>query len=120
MALNIEALMVMLVDCDERIANIKYQSQRTHCSSKLKENGENGIKLVKVEKMIIIALTKVGNNAIFPRLLVKYDDLMRESYQLADDRVQEGIKEDLYLKYCADSLEQRKYIKTLCDYGMTR
>ncbi len=115
-----EILMKGVERCDERIANIKYHIQRTNCSSKLKENGENGIKMIKVEKMIIIALTKDGNNALFPRLLIKYDDLMRESYQLADDRVQEGVKEDLYLKYCDESLKQRNYIKVMCDYGMTR
>ncbi len=88
--------------------------------SHIKLNAENALKLVRVEKMIYVALTRNGNNALFPRLLAKYDELMRESYQLAEDRVQEGLKEDSYLNYCADSLGQRNYIKAMCDYGMSR
>lgn len=146
MALTMEQVLVCLKDCDERIARLTdglrrieikefiflkmlrmAQSEEEHkiCDtlkndSLLKLNAENGIKLIKVEKMIYSALTKVGNNDIFPRLLAKYDELMRESYELGNDRVQEGLKEDSYLKYCADSLGQRDYIKAMCDYGMNR
>ena len=146
MAFYMESILVCLEDCDKRIARITdglHQIERKEfiylqmlrmaqskeeqkiCDSLkndslLKLNAVNGIKLIKVEKMIYTALTKVGNNALFPRLLVKYDELMRESYQLADDRVQEGLPEDSYLKYCADSLGQRNYIKAMCDYGMAR
>jgi len=141
-----EAILGCLEDCDKRIARLtdglnhierkefiflqmlrlaQSEEENKICDSlkndpNLKLNAENGLKLVRVEKMIYVALTKKGNNAIFPILLVKYDDLMRESYQLGEDRVQEGLKEDSYLNYCADSLGQRNYIKALCDYGMAR
>jgi hypothetical protein len=70
--------------------------------------------------LIYTSLTQEGNNALFPRLLAKYDELMRESYELISDRVQEGLAEDLYLQYCKKTLGQRDYIKAMCDYGMTR
>lgn len=146
MAFDMEAVMVCLENCDKRIAKAQSEilawekntnvllrmeqfantehelsiCEKLRPELSIKRNWENNLKLIRVEKLIYISLTQSGNNALFPRLLARYDELMRESYDLVSDRVQEGLQEDLYLKYCKLTLGQRDYIKAMCDYGMTR
>lgn len=147
MAFSIESTIPMcLEDCDRRIAQAESQivawdrneyvlsqmERLAHTKEEeglcdklrpelaVKQNWENNLKLIRVEKLIYTSLTHYGNNALFPRLLAKYDELMRESYELVGDRVQDGLKEQLYLHYCSKSLKQREYIKAMCDYGMAR
>jgi hypothetical protein len=146
MAFTQAKLSQMMENCDERIASVQLRLDKMTtygkvlglCSGlydkaedkavfnmkdkemyKLK-NMENNIKLIQVERMIYIALSK-PNNAIFPRLRAKYDDYIRISYELSDSMVQtEGIEEQEYLEYCKNSLAQRDYIHKLCHYGEYR
>ena len=123
----------MIASCDERISSVqeKLDSWRmygnvlnlveldmeTKYDEKMKSY-ENNIKLIQTEKMIYIALTKNGNNALFPKLLSKYDELMGLSYDISGNMVITGlVEEGDYLEYCSASLAQREYIRKLCFYG---
>lgn len=82
------------------------------------KNYENNIKLVKVEKLIYQSFLKTNNKAIFPKLLAKYDELMGISYDISGNLVMTGMeKEGDHLDFCKLSLEQRKFIEMLCNYG---
>jgi hypothetical protein len=85
------------------------------------KNYENSIKLIQTEKLIYLALSKLGNGALFPKLLAKYDELMGVSYDLSGNMVNTGInQEGDHLTYCKQSLDQREYIRKLCLYGEKR
>ena len=85
------------------------------------QNYENNIKLVQTEKLIYNALLKRNNNALFPKLLAKYDELMGVSYDLSGNMVLTGLNaEGDHLEYCSQSLAQREYIRKLCLYGERR
>ena len=85
------------------------------------KNYENNIKLVKVEKLIYQSFLKTNNKAIFPKLLAKYDELMGISYDISGNLVMTGMeKEGDHLDFCKLSLEQRKFIEILCNYGERR
>jgi len=81
------------------------------------KNMENSILCLKTEKLIYIAhRANNPNKTIFPLLLAKYDDLMNVSYDISGNMVRNGlIPEVEYLNYCKESLEQREYIRKLCD-----
>ena len=83
------------------------------------KNYENGIKLVKVEKMIYNAMkTKTSRKDIFKHLLAKYDELMLVSYDISGNLVaNELTKEGEYLAYCKESLNQREFIRKMCCVG---
>lgn len=85
------------------------------------QNYENNIKLIKVEKMVYQNLLKTNNKAIFSKLLAKYDELMGVSYDISGNLVMLGSeKEGDHLQFCKDSLEQRKFLEILCNYGERR
>jgi hypothetical protein len=103
-----------IANCDERIKEIQESFDKS-------EYKTFSISIVRIEKMIYISLIKDGNHALFPKLLSKYENLMRESYEIMDDRVQKGLTEEGdYLYICKESLGQLEYIKKLCFYGMNR
>ncbi len=146
MAFTQAKLSQMMENCDERIASVQLRLDKMTtygkvlglCSGlydkaedksvfnmkdkemyKLK-NMENNIKLIQIEKMIYIALSK-PNNAIFSKLRDKYDDCIRISYDISGNMVKtEGIEEQEYLEYCKNSLGQRDFIHKLCRYGESR
>lgn len=85
------------------------------------QNYENNIKLIKVEKLIYQSLLKTNNQAIFPKLLAKYDELMGVSYDISGNLVMTGMEQEAsHIDFCKISLEQRKYIEVLCNYGERR
>ncbi len=109
----------IIAECDEKIKWI--QNSIVDRSLSDKKFGENAIKSIQIEKLMYVSLTKVGNNALFPKLLAKYDELVMESYQIVDDRVQEGNSEEgYYLRLCEMSLKKREHLKQVCDCGMHR
>lgn len=119
MNLTTEFINKVLISCDQRINKMEKDKETIACAGRIKYY-ENAIKLVQVEKLIYKALLK-NNNAIFPRLLNKYDELMGLSYDMSGNMVLSGIyKEGEYLAYCNKSLEQREYISNVCVYGERR
>ena len=79
-----------------------------------------GIQLVKVEKLIYKSLGKSRIGVIFQKLFQKYSDLMAESYEISENMVQLGSKEQTHIEYCSSSLKQRDYIEQLCSLGSKR
>jgi hypothetical protein len=134
--MNTEVIAKCIASCDERIASVqdKLSSWKVYgkvlnlvdleMETKYQEkiqNYENNIKLIQTEKIIYTALLKAGNNALFPKLLSKYDELMGVSYDLSGNMVLTGLNaEGDYLEYCNQSLAQREYIRKLCLYGERR
>ncbi len=127
----------MCNSCDERIAKVQAkidawnpyftmmnlllpnESTEKHRGRQDKiKNYENNINLIKVEKLIYQTLIKPNNNKLFPLLLQKYESYMTESYALGEEMVKVGeMEEGDYIKYSKESLDQHKYIKTLCSIG---
>jgi len=134
--MNTEVIAKCIASCDERIisAQDKLISWKVYgkvlnlvdleMEMKYQEkiqNYENNIKLIQTEKIIYNALLKAGSNALFPRLLAKYDELMGVSYDLSGNMVLTGLNaEGYHLEYCNQSLAQREYIRKLCLYGERR
>ena len=134
--MNTEVIAKCIASCDERIASVKDKlsswkvygkvlnlvdlEMETKYQEKI-QNYENNIKLIQTEKIIYNALLKAGNNALFPKFLAKYDELMGVSYDLSGNMVLTGLNaEGDYLEYCNQSLAQREYIRKLCLYGERR
>jgi hypothetical protein len=119
-------LFYMIERCDERIAEYVEKSKGKEFESShlliqlLKENIKNNIQRIKIEKMIYVALTKVGNNAIFPRLMAKYDELYHEYLENLNQLVLNGAQEGYYLSLCAESLERRNIFKEDCEWAASR
>ena len=109
-------VLVWIEDCDKSIAFIQ---GLTPSSSREKENTDQALKLIRLEKTIYTALTK-DNNAIFPLLLSKFDDTARVSHEQAAEWLGNGLGVDRYLNYCDEAGSKRKFIKEICDYGMAR
>jgi len=123
---------MFLSSCDERIASIQKRLDSWRLYGKMLslvdleietkyqdkvENYENNIKLVQVERLMYVALSK-NNRAIFPKLLSKYDELMEKSFDLSSKMVITGEnQEGEHLEYCKGSLEQREYIRKVCFIG---
>ena len=83
------------------------------------KNLENNLQLVKVEKLIIKALSNTNSKRdIFKALLKKYDDLMCLSYDISGNLVETGlVLEGEYIDYCKSSLDQREFIRDMCSRG---
>ena len=133
-----EILFTVVASCDERIASIKEKIDfrivkeqmlrllcPTHTSPTPKDyesmkNLENNVALVKIEKLIYLTLSKLGNKIMLHLLLEKYASLMTLSYENSSNMVQLGCIDEIeHLDYCKNSLCQHKYIKTLCERGIT-
>lgn len=134
--MNTSTINSCLTSCDERINSVEKKlnswkvygkvlnlvdlDMETKYDDKIK-NYEISIKLIQTEKLIYKCLLKGGNNALFPRLLEKYDDLMTSTYETTGGMVNTGlIKEGEHLEYCKESLNQREYIRKLCLFGEKR
>ena len=76
---------------------------------------------IKTEKLIYTSILNPNTNKeIYKMLLAKYDELMRETYDLGGELVREDIwGEGNYVGYCKGSLDYRKYIWEVCsiEYG---
>jgi hypothetical protein len=78
---------------------------------------ENAISLIKVEKLIYNALSKTDKN-IFAILLTKYDTLMCDSQEFVRIMSESNeAPENIYLEFCNKTLDQRNFIKMVCDKG---
>ena len=118
-----------IASCDERINSIQEHGKllRTPDFSiepkyqNVINRNENSMKLVQVEKMIYKAVANKNTpRQLFSKLLSKYDDLLRISYDLSNNMVIDGLMtEGNYLEFCKNSLDQREYIKDACLYGET-
>lgn len=81
------------------------------------DNYDNNIKIINIEKLIYKAFEK-KNSIIFQKLSHKYDELINQSIENLKEMVKyDKDKESYYLEYCKEKLEQREYIKKLCQYG---
>ena len=80
---------------------------------------ENNLKLVKIEKMIYLALINPSSKEeISKSFLAKYDELICVSYDISGNMVQNGIEmEGEYLDYYKTSLDQREFIRKICCVG---
>ena len=98
---------------DREIFDLKLQEQTRQ------ENDKNNIALIRVERLIYTSLKNNADKAIYPKLLAKYDELIGLSYDMSGNLVLMNVnKETEYLDFCRDSLEQREYIKKICDAGV--
>jgi len=133
----------ILVNCDERIASLQKkidawsgykammglmesissnENKKVFAEARHLEeikNLENNLQLVKVEKLIVTALSNPNSKRdIFKALLKKYDDLMCLSYDISGNLVESGIAlEGEHIDYCKSSLDQREYIRVMCSRG---
>jgi hypothetical protein len=79
---------------------------------------ENDIKLIKVEKMMWNALKNNRHRVIFKHILSKYDELMRQSYDINSNMVLNGIQaEGDYLDYCREKRDHRECMRKMCSAG---
>ena len=111
----------LIASCDERINSIQEDGKflRTPDFSiepkyqNLINDNEISLKLVQVEKMIYKAIANKNTpRQLFSKLLSKYDDLLRISYDLSNNMVIDGLMtEKTYLEFCKNSLDQREWIK---------
>ena len=125
-----------MASCDERIESLEdkilecriydtvitlLELKNNKYDVKIK-NFENSIKLVKTEKMLYKALVNDKSpKEIFSILLNKYDELMNVSYDISGNMVNTGLnQENDHLEFCKESLNQREYIKMLCEYGKNK
>jgi hypothetical protein len=101
--------------CDRRIGNINREEQRLGmdlCSSIC-------ISVIKTEKLIYTSILNPNTKKeIFKLLLAKFDELVNNTYDISGDMVREGKEEEgVYIDYCKESLDYRKYIYKMCCYG---
>ena len=122
--------------CDERIAFLQYEIDCLNIAKLVQEDSNialvsnvddkielltNGIKLIKLEKIIYAALGKRNNNLLFPKLLSKYDELLRVRIDMSSNSVRLGkLPENEYLEFCEEAKSQRDFIKTACEFGERR
>ena len=79
---------------------------------------ENNIKLKKVEKMMLNAFKNNRQRVIFKHILSKYDELMRQSYDINSNMVLNGIQaEGDYLDYCREKRDHRECMRKMCSAG---
>ena len=79
---------------------------------------ENNIKLKKVEKMMLNAFKNNRHRVIFKHILSKYDELMRQSYDINSNMVLNGIQaEGDYLDYCREKRDHRECMRKMCSAG---
>ena len=104
--------------CDRRIGNINREEQRVGFKEEFNSICISGI---KTEKLIYTSILNPNTNKeIYKMLLAKFDELMRETYDLGGELVREDIwGEGNYVGYCKGSLDYRKYIWEVCsiEYG---
>tara|TARA_R110002126_G_scaffold285425_1_gene435755 strand:- start:347 stop:718 length:372 start_codon:yes stop_codon:yes gene_type:complete len=101
--------------CDRRIGNINREEQRLGmdlCSSIC-------ISVIKTEKLIYTSILNPNTKKeIFKLLLAKFDELVNNTYDISGDMVrEEKWEEGVYIDYCKESLDYRKYIYKMCCYG---
>jgi len=131
-----------IASCDERIASLQVKKDKWNSYEKVMsimeiasvargetgdvfknapqldhiKNYKNSMELVNVEKLIYISLLNKRKKEIFPLLLAKYDDLLGMTYEIGSNMVINGLmRECEYLDFCKLSLEQRDFIKIMCD-----
>ena len=79
---------------------------------------ENNIKLKKVEKMMLNAFKNNRQRVIFKHILSKYDELMRQSFDINSNMVLNGIQaEGDYLDYCREKRDHRECMRKMCSAG---
>ena len=101
--------------CDRRLASINREEQRLGrdlCSSIC-------ISVIKTEKLIYTSILNPNTKKeIFKLLLAKFDELVNNTYDISGDMVrEEKWEEGVYIDYCKESLDYRKYIYKMCCYG---
>jgi len=116
-----ECLRKITEDCDDRIGKLQasLDKVRGFGLNDIEDIHENGIKLVKTEKIVWNAFgNPQSNKDIFKILLAKYDELLNLSYEQLNDKVVDGtMREGIYLDGLKKTLEHRKLVKTVCSVG---
>jgi hypothetical protein len=75
-------------------------------------------KLHQIEKLMLTNILNDGKKFIYPRLLVKYDEVLNEIYYIAGELVNmNAVQTEDYLHYCKKSGEIRNMVKKICDFG---
>jgi len=102
--------------CDRRIGNINREEQRVGCKEEFNSVCISGI---KTEKLIYTSILNPNTKKeIFKLLLAKFDELLSNTYDLGGELVRgEKWEEGVYIEYCKESLDFRKYIYKMCCYG---
>jgi len=76
------------------------------------------IKLMQIEKLMFLNILNHGNKIIYPRLLLKYDELLNEIYYITGELVNMGaFKTQEYIEYCNKSVKTRNFVKLLCEFA---
>jgi NAD dependent epimerase/dehydratase family enzyme len=79
---------------------------------------ESSIKLTRLEKMIYISLKKENNARLFQQMFQKYHELLCDVLELCSQLTAVGFYTDgEHLEFSNETLAQRDFIKTLCDYA---
>jgi len=118
-----EAVELGLLDCQMRKYTVlaTKESMRSNASPAEIRNCEVDYGLIELEMLIFKALSRSGNNEVFPILLSKYDELLGVSIDISGNLVVQGTAtEDERATFCDGVQAQREYIKMLCDYGKNR
>lgn len=76
------------------------------------------IKILQVQKLMYLTIKKKkGSREIFSKLFSKYDNYLAETYDLSNNMVLTGEQpEGHHLIYCSTTLDNRNYLKDMCDY----
>ena len=78
------------------------------------------IELVKIEKLVYMAF-KVKNYGLFNKLSDKFNSVMLEILELANECVLDNsIEEQDYIHLCNISVDENAFIKNLCEAGSDR
>ena len=75
---------------------------------------ENIVKSFQIEKLIYNAFGKKNSGRLLPLLLAKYDDLVRDFYEILNDGLS---SEGDYLEFCNVTLAKRNRLETICKIG---
>lgn len=125
----------LLDNCDEKISSLTCKITTLRCKQLMNilvdgvkigtETPEircylKQIELVKIEKLVYMAF-KVKNYGIFNKLSDKFNSVMLEILELANECVLDNsIEEQDYIFLCNISVDETAFIKNLCEAGSDR
>ena len=102
-----QASIACIIDEDDEIA-LKKDTEASHLMTKL----------MQIEKLIFTNILNDGKKIIYPRLLIKYDEVLNEIYYIIGELVNmDAVPTEDYLYYCKKSVEIRNMVKKICDFA---
>ena len=112
-----------LKQCEERIANQVSIACIIDEDDEIALKKDNEVshlmtKLMQIEKLMLTNILNDGKKIIYPRLLIKYDEVLNEIYYIIGELVnKDAVQTEDYLHYCKESGKIRNMVKKICDYG---